>query len=69
MALCPFTDWNHPPLIRATNPVKNQFELRVNLLTGQFEADLRALLAEAGFRTIQPNDHRYPSDASYSSPV
>ncbi len=69
MALCPFTDWNHPPLIRATNPEKNQFELRVNLLTGQFEADLRALLAEAGFRTSQPIDHRYPSDDSYSSPV
>lgn len=67
LALCPYTDWNHPPMIRVSN--QNQFILRVNLLTGQFEEAFLTLLAESGYRSNQPIEYRHQSDTSNSSPA
>lgn len=67
LALCPYTDWNHPPMIRVSS--QNQFILRVNLLTGQFEAAFLTLLAESGYRSNQPIEYRRQPDTSNSSPA
>ncbi len=67
LALCPYTDWNHPPLIRITNQSRNQFLLRVNLLTSRFEGAFRTMLSESGYRSIQPEVDRPLTDSSTST--
>ncbi len=67
LALCPYTDWNHPPQIRITNTSQNQFLLRVNLLTSRFEGAFRTLLSESGYRSIQSEVDRPLTDSSSST--
>ncbi|MEZ5032391.1 MAG: hypothetical protein R2787_13395 [Saprospiraceae bacterium] len=59
LALCPYTDWNHPPSIRLLSDQNDHLVLNVNLLTSRFEGPFRNLLQEAGFRSVrnQPATH------------
>jgi hypothetical protein len=67
LALCPYTDWNHPPQIRTNHLPRNQFLLRVNLLTGRFEGPFQNLLSESGYRSIQPVADKPLTDSSSST--
>lgn len=50
LALCPWTDWHHPPDIRVSPEPGSPMHLKINLLSGDQAMPFLRLLQEYGFR-------------------